>query len=1093
MKLHVAQPRALSAVSVLCLVIAPYLRAQTVQPQPAGTNTGGAQPASAVSTGSSEEVVVLSPFVVDASEDQNSYKATSTLAGTRVRTDLKDVASAISVVTQQFLQDTGAKNQEDLLVYTPSTEVSGIRGNFSGVAGAGTYQENTISSTTRVRGLDTADNTRDYFLTDIPWDGFNVGRVDLQRGPNSILFGTGSPAGINNTSINDAAFKTAYTVENRLGQYGSIRDSIDLNQELVKGVLAIRVAAVKDNELYEQRPAYNNATRYYAALRFDPKLFSADSHTSIKVKIENGNVDSNNPRSIPPLDAISQWFNSGVDSLGHYGYNKIVVNQFNTAATTPWAGLAGFPLTMAAGKGGDLANGMALWNQTRSYWADIDNYYEDTPSNLNKVVNPAPYVSVGGAVGSATPTMQNGNPIMSIAAQPNTAIGIRDTGNNSAATAFPAFLPLTLPTYANWASTIGTYNLTDVPGGKNPVPGGNYYADKTLTDPSIFNFYKNLLDGPNKHEWQKWNAINVSLEQTFFDDRLGLLFVIDHQSYTNGTDGWLNSQNYGIFMDINATYANGALNPNVGRPYAGNAASAPGLNYSDTRTRNTFRFTPTYELRFEDLFGNTTLAKILGKSIFTGLYEDNNVRDDYYTFAEYATDPSWSLNNLVNNQTTVPATGGLGSGREFDWVAYLGPSLLNSSTAAGANLQRLNYTIAPPTTQTVLNFNATWNRPDPGWNALPSTFVKQGNGDFTFGTSGTPGYVDVPSGSIINLPNGQVLAQWNSTTGKPYYVNPVAPPAGYVDPGAPFSYTSFTNGTVQNTGQYNNASNYLGWISESVTWMKASDPKDFPSLVESASRTRYRDISDGFTYQGYFLNGDLVPTFGWRKDKITSYDTNGPSDPNTGFTSLNYPDDLSSRTDVTGRSKTWGGVFHLPKFLTSKLPGDTTISLFFDHSDNFKADASRLDLSGRTLPNSSGVTREYGFTINTLQDKLSLKVDWFRTTEANATLDSTSQNSIAGTGGNGYFLADGSIWGWAWATDVQLGLQGLTPNNSQYDSASADGLPKNTPAQIAAYNAYNTVGGSYTDANGGVHTYIGGYAIVNAWLNAPFPATFFSS
>ncbi|HEY1794474.1 MAG TPA: hypothetical protein VGG34_16295, partial [Opitutaceae bacterium] len=48
---------------------------------------------------SQEEPTVLSPFVVDASEDKGSYQAESTLAGTRVRTDLKDVASAISVVT----------------------------------------------------------------------------------------------------------------------------------------------------------------------------------------------------------------------------------------------------------------------------------------------------------------------------------------------------------------------------------------------------------------------------------------------------------------------------------------------------------------------------------------------------------------------------------------------------------------------------------------------------------------------------------------------------------------------------------------------------------------------------------------------------------------------------------------------------------------------------------------------------------------------------------------------------------------------------------------------------------------------------------
>jgi len=51
-------------------------------------------------------------------------------------------------VTQQFLQDTGSKNSSDLLPYTPSTEVAGIRGNFSGVANTGTYQENTISNTT---------------------------------------------------------------------------------------------------------------------------------------------------------------------------------------------------------------------------------------------------------------------------------------------------------------------------------------------------------------------------------------------------------------------------------------------------------------------------------------------------------------------------------------------------------------------------------------------------------------------------------------------------------------------------------------------------------------------------------------------------------------------------------------------------------------------------------------------------------------------------------------------------------------------------------------------------------------------------------
>jgi len=127
---------------------------------PRSFGQAAAQPTTPASTETTEEVVKLSPFVVDASADQTGYKANTTLAGTRVRSDLKDIASSISVVTQQFLQDTGAKNNADLLVYTPSTEVAGIRGNFTGIAGAPVYQENTVNVTTRVRGLDSADNTR---------------------------------------------------------------------------------------------------------------------------------------------------------------------------------------------------------------------------------------------------------------------------------------------------------------------------------------------------------------------------------------------------------------------------------------------------------------------------------------------------------------------------------------------------------------------------------------------------------------------------------------------------------------------------------------------------------------------------------------------------------------------------------------------------------------------------------------------------------------------------------------------------------------------------------------------------------------------
>jgi hypothetical protein len=997
--------RALTVTSALGLAVVPRIAVAQTAPAPdttTTTTTTTTTPAAAPAPSDQEEPTVLSPFVVDASEDKGSYRAESTLAGTRVRTDLKDVASAISVVTAQFLQDTGAKNAEDLLVYTPSTEVAGLRGNFSGVAGSATIQENTVDTSTRVRGLDSADNTRDYFLTDIPWDAFNVGRVDLQRGPNSILFGTGSPAGIINVSTDDAAFNNAYNITNRFDEYGSLRDSVSLNQEIIPGVLAIRLALLQDNEKFEQSPAFCNTSRYYGAFRFDPKLFGKDSHTSIRGKFEKGTQSSDNPRDIPPADEITPWFSSSITVGGvtNPGYNKITENQYSNS--NPTAG----GLVPGASGGPESANyfqmGAGGFAQGRSYWPDVINYFEATPAALN---------SVAGALAP------NGTPIQVITAQANE--GLAAGGSIAGIT---TYRPDALPPFSTYAQFVGTDN-SGTAGYTEPfnqIPGGVYYTDKIITDPSIFDFYKKLLDGPNKHEWKNWEAFNLTVDQSFFDDRLAFEVAYDQQTYTEGTDQWLEGPNYAINVDVNDTYANGAPNPNVGRPYVANAASGgEDNNYQTTTTRQTWRFTPVVELRSTDFFNSSTMTWLLGKSVFTGLYEKDSVNEFTYQFAEYATTPAFATDNSVN--ATAAKTEG--SNRSFERLAYIGPSLASASSASGANLNNLNYVIAPPEYEQTLNFNSTWNKP----------------------------------------------------------TDPSAP--GYVNPAAPYGpYTSTSNGTTTNMAtQAGNPANYVGWSLEQIQYMSANNPVDLPDLIQTASRTRYSDESEGITWQGYLLGGDLVPSLGWRKDKVVNYQTNAYTDPNTGYTSLSFPDNLQSRTDVQGTSKTWGGVYHFPKAIMSKLPGDLTFSVLLNRSENFKPDAARLDLDGNPVPNASGTTTEYGFVVTGLSDKISLKVDWFKTIVKNATLGETDGNSIAGLGQNAYFIADGTIWGYGWATALQDGLRGNLgngvssnlPTSNYWDYGAGSGFAPGSP-QYLAVNAAST-------------------AIVNAWINNPFSANFFSS
>ncbi|HEY3757098.1 MAG TPA: TonB-dependent receptor plug domain-containing protein [Opitutaceae bacterium] len=953
-----------------------------------------------------EQAILLNPFVVSSSDDQG-YRATSTLAGTRVRTDLNDLASSISVVTGKELQDLGATGNEDLLVYTPSTEVAGLKGNFTGQAGNPIFTENTVNPSTRVRGLDSADNTRDYFITDIPWDSFDVDRVDLQRGPNSILFGVGSPAGIINTSPTDASFQQHFNVEQRTDEWGTLRESLNLNFVVIPDVLAVRIAALVENQKFEQVPAYNDQRRYYAAMRFDPKLFDEHSHTEIRAKYEWGQIRSNNPRQDPPVDELTPWFNTGTDAYGNPGFDKLTINQFSLTNANP----SGKP--MPGGDGSALASATYELGgnaETRSYWPDILNYYEATPVTRQNV---------------ASPIIPNGDPIKSIVAQANQGNSLN---GNSSIGSIQYYRPYGIPDYSTYAAFVGTLG-NGYPG--NPIPGGAYYKDKVITDPSIFDFYTKLLDGPNKHEWQDWKAVNVALDQSFFDNRLAFEVALDHQEYDNGQDGWMNGQNYAISVDVNQTYADGTPNPNVGRPYVGNATSAPSLNFGINTLRNTIRFTPTVEIRPTDFISDRNIAGLIGNQTVTGLLERNEVTTFDDSWAEFATTPQYISDN-ANVGTNPALVNTLNSNREFDWIVYVGPSLTNAASAKGANLSNINYVVEPPVTQNVLNFNSTWKA-----STVPSN-------------------------------------------------------AAYVDPSATFTWTNFNDGTTGTGTQKDNPANYVGWSYEPVTWMSANNPSQFASLVESAERTKYKDDSEGFTYQGKLLNGDLVPTFGWRKDRITNYDTESQTDPNTGFTSLNFPDDPNSRTDVSGISRSWGVVYHFPRFIMDKLPFDTGFSVFFNDSENFKADAQRLNLEGLHIPNATGTTKEGGFTLSFLNDKITLKASYFKTLVDNATLSSTDGNSIGGLGSNGYFLADGLIWGYGWATALQDGLQGRTPNSTYWDYAAADGLPKTTPAELAAYNAYNTVGGTYT-ANGTTHTSIGGNAIVNAWLGLNLPSTYFSS
>ena len=274
-----------------------------------------ARPTAATSTANttpqSEEAIVLSPFVVQNTRD-SGYQASSTLAGTRLNTPLSDIGAPVSVVTKEFLQDTGVTDINQLFLYTVSTEGSGLEGNFSATETAGAFPVQDTSrarpqSATRVRGLVAVDLTRDYFLSTIPLEDYNVDRIDISRGPNAILFGLGSPAGVTNgTLLKPSYHKNSFSLNLRAGDHESFRAVADANQVLIPNKLALRLTTLAKETHWEQNPTFERDKRVFAAVKINPL-----KDTTIIANHENGAIKSRRPLTISPMDRMSSWFITG--------------------------------------------------------------------------------------------------------------------------------------------------------------------------------------------------------------------------------------------------------------------------------------------------------------------------------------------------------------------------------------------------------------------------------------------------------------------------------------------------------------------------------------------------------------------------------------------------------------------------------------------------------------------------------------------------------------------------------------------------------------------------------------------------------------
>lgn len=268
-------------------------------------------------------LVELSPFIITSSSE-TGWVATETLAGSRLRTNFRDVPNQIETLTKDFMTDLGLNSLNDALQYTANVENSNDYVESNSGTAVGSPERGG-----RVRGIGLGTLTRNFFQAFSPTDNYNIERATIASGPNAILFGLGSPAGILDSTPARAQMRNRYGFELQYSSEDSKRASFDANLVVLPKKLAVRFMGLSKTEYTEKKPNLDRDDRVYGAVTFAPF-----QHTKIILQGERSRRTWNRAPRTPPVDLVTPWLNADRVTGSGYTAARPVYNN------TSFAGIA---------------------------------------------------------------------------------------------------------------------------------------------------------------------------------------------------------------------------------------------------------------------------------------------------------------------------------------------------------------------------------------------------------------------------------------------------------------------------------------------------------------------------------------------------------------------------------------------------------------------------------------------------------------------------------------------------------------------------------------------------------------------------------
>ena len=182
-----------------------------------------------------EEIEVIATGEGENEDDYYVPEATTT---TKTDTPIRDTPASVQVIPQQVIEDQGATNVREIV-----RNASGV--NFSTASGGRSEDFIIRGFTAEIFRNGFRDN---FFSTRTETELANIERVEILKGPASVLFGRAEPAGIINFVTKQPLREPFYEVAFTAGDFSFYRPSLDFSAPLTEdGSVAYRLNVAYEN------------------------------------------------------------------------------------------------------------------------------------------------------------------------------------------------------------------------------------------------------------------------------------------------------------------------------------------------------------------------------------------------------------------------------------------------------------------------------------------------------------------------------------------------------------------------------------------------------------------------------------------------------------------------------------------------------------------------------------------------------------------------------------------------------------------------------------------------------------------------------